>query len=326
MKALVTGSTGFIGSHLVERLVQRGAQVICLVRRTSDLKWVEGLPVEFVYGDCNDKGSLREAVKSVDRVFHLAGVTKAVDHKSYLEANALGVENLIHACLEHCPRLEKFIFLSSQAAAGPCCNGRKKKESDECNPVSSYGQSKHLGEKLAIAHAHELPLVILRPSVVYGPRDRDLYALLKLLSKRIKPCLTGGDHHFSLCYVEDIIQAILLASESQESKGETFFVSDGHDYPMDEINDVFAKEMGVTSFPVPVPKWAIYTAAAFSEYVSRLSGRPALMNRGKAEEMVQANWSCDITKAKTVLGFDPRIPLDRGARLTVDWYRKENWL
>jgi len=127
LKALVTGGTGFIGSHLVEALLQRGIQVRCLLRKTSDMKWLKGLPVEVRFGDCNDKTSLREAVGGVEQVFHLAGVTKAIHEKTYFEVNAFGTENLIHACLEHNPRIEKFIYLSSQAAAGPCQNGVKKK-------------------------------------------------------------------------------------------------------------------------------------------------------------------------------------------------------
>ena len=211
----MTGGTGFIGSHLVEALLQRGIQVRCLLRKTSDLKWLKGLPIEVHWGDCNDKNSLREAVKGVDQVFHLAGVTKAVHEKTYFEVNAFGTENLIHACLENNPHIQKFIYLSSQAAAGPCRNGNKKRESDQCEPVSPYGQSKRMGEELALAHAHELPLLILRPSAVYGPRERDIYTFFKLLSKRIKPCLSGQDQHISLCYVEDIVQAILLAAQVQ---------------------------------------------------------------------------------------------------------------
>jgi len=326
LKALVTGGTGFIGSHLVESLIQRGDQIRCLIRKTSDLKWLRDLPIEFIYGDCNEKDSLKDAVKGVDQVFHLAGVTKAIDEKTYFEVNAFGTDNLIHACLQHSSHLKKFIYLSSQAAAGPCCNGTKKKESDRCEPVSPYGQSKRMGEELAIEHAHELPLLILRPTAVYGPRDKDIYAFFKLLSKRIKFYLAGQDQHLSMCYVQDIIQAILLASESQESKGEIFFLSDGQDYRMDEIGDTFAKVMGVTPLSIPVTKWVIFKVAYFSEYFSKLSGKPALISRGKAEEMVQEDWGCDITKARTVLGFNPQISLAQGARLSVDWYRKENWL
>jgi len=240
LKALVTGATGFIGSHLVEDLLQRGIHVRCLVRKTSDLKWLRDLPIDPVYGDCNDPNSLGEAVKGVDQVFHLAGVTKAIQERTYFEVNAFGTENLIHACLEHNSHLQKFIYLSSQAAAGPCRDGGMKRESDISAPVSPYGKSKRMGEELAMEHSHELPLLILRPCAIYGPRDRDIYAFFKLLSKRIKPCLSGQDQHISLCFVQDIIQAILLAAEARQPSGEVFFVSDGHGYRLEEIGDIFA--------------------------------------------------------------------------------------
>jgi nucleoside-diphosphate-sugar epimerase len=326
LRALVTGATGFIGSHLVEALLQREVQVRCFLRKTGDLKWLRGLPIELAQGDCNDKDSLREAVKGVDQVFHLAGLTKAAEEKTYFEINGLGTENLVHACLEHNPRVQKFIYLSSQAAAGPCQDGGKKKELDRCEPVSPYGQSKRMGENLALAHANELPLLILRPSAVYGPRDRNIYAFFKLLSKRIKPCLWGQEQHISLCYVQDIVQAMLLASETQASDGEIFFLSDGQDYRLEEIGDILAQAMGVNPVCIRVPEWMIFGVASLSEYFSKISGKPALMTKGKVEEMVQKNWLCDITKAKTVLGFEPKVSLMEGARLTFEWYKKENWL
>ena len=326
MKALVTGGTGFIGSHLVEALLQRGIQVRCLLRKTNDLKWLKGLPIEVAAGDCSDKTSLKEAVKGVDQVFHNAGVTKAVHEKTYFEVNALGTKNLIHACLENNPHIQKFIYLSSQAAAGPCQNGNKKRESDLCEPVSAYGQSKRMGEELALEHASHIPLLILRPCAVYGPRERDIYTFFKLLSRRINLCLSGEDQHISLCYVEDVIQAILLSAQSQEPSGEIFFLSDGQDYRMEEIGETFAQAMGVNVHCLRVPKWAVIGMASFSEYLSKLSGKPPLLNKGKVEEMIQRNWVCDITKARTILGFEPHIPLAQGAKLTFEWYKKENWL
>jgi len=322
----VTGGTGFIGSHLVEALLQRGIQVRCLLRKKSDLKWLTGLPIETAFGDCGDHTSLEEAVKDVDQIFHLAAVTKAVEENTYFEVNAFGTENLIRACLKKNPRIQKFIYLSSQAAAGPCRNGDKKRESDPCEPVSAYGRSKRRGEKLALTFAHEIPLLILRPCAVYGPREKDIYTFFKLLSRKIKPCLSGEDQHMSLCYVEDIIQAILLAAQSHEPSGEIFFLSDGHDYPMDEVGDVFAQAMGVSAFSIRIPEWTMMSVASCSEYFSKLSRRPPLLSKGKVEEILQRNWVCDIAKARTVLGFEPRIPLKQGAELTYQWYKREKWL
>jgi nucleoside-diphosphate-sugar epimerase len=293
------------------------------VRKRSDLKWLKDLPVEITVGDCRDETSLAEAVKDTDHVYHLAGITKAINEKTYFEINASGTENLIRACLEHNPRLQKFVYVSSQAAAGPCRNGDKKRESDRCEPVSVYGQSKRMGEEFALAHAHEIPLVILRPTGVYGPRDKDFYTLFKWVSKRIKPCFRGK---VSLCYVQDVIQAILLAAESPTKSGEIFFLSDGADYLMKEVGDVFAQTMGVTPLSVPIPKWLIFGIASLSEYLSGLSGKPPLMSKGMAEQIVQKDWTCDITKAKTLLGFSPQYQLSQGAKLTYQWYKNQKWL
>jgi len=311
---------------LTEALVRKEMQVRCLLRKTSDLKWLEGLPVEFVPGDCNDKTSLAEAVSGVDWVFHLAGVTRAIKEETYVEVNGLGTENLIHACLEHNPRLHKFVYISSQAVAGPSRNGSRKKESDPCEPVSFYGRSKLMGEESVLAHAHELPVLILRPSAVYGPRDKDIFTLFKCLSRRIKPCLAGGQQRLSLCYVQDIVKGILLAVETQVKSGEIFFLSDGNDYRMEEIGDILAHAMGITALRIRIPGQMVVGVACFSEYLSKLFGKPSLLNRDKAKEIVQKEWVCDITKAKTLLGFEPKVPLSDGARLTFEWYKKEKWL
>ena len=326
MNVLVTGGTGFIGSHLTEALIRKGVQVRCLLRKTSDLKLLKSLPIEFVHGDCTDKTSLKKAVTGVDWVFHLAGVTKAIKEETYFEVNSLGTENLIHACLENNPRLQKFIYISSQAAAGPSRNGYNKKESDPCEPVSFYGRSKRGGEEMVLTHAHELPVLIIRPSAVYGPRDKDTFAFFKCLSRRIKPCPIGREQRISLCYVQDIVRGILLAVEIQTKSGEVFSLSDGNDYRMEEIGDIVAQAMGVTAFRIRVPKQMILGIACFSEYISAFLRKPSLLNKDKAEEMIQKDWVCDITKARTLLGFEPRVPLSEGAKLTFEWYKKEKWL
>jgi nucleoside-diphosphate-sugar epimerase len=326
LKALVTGGTGFIGSHLTEALIRKGVQVRCLLRQTSDSKWLRDLPVELVHGDCSDKTSLDEAVRGVDWVFHLAGVTRAIREETYFEVNSCGTENLLLACLENNPRLQKFIYVSSQAAAGPSRNGSITRELDPCEPVSFYGRSKRMGEESVLAHAHELSAIILRPSAVYGPRDKDVFALFKCLSRRIKPCLTGGRQRLSLCYVQDIVQGILLAAEARTESGEIFFLSDGNDYRMEEIGDILARAMGVTALRIRVPGQMVVGIACFLEYLSRLLGRPSLLNKDKAEEIVQEEWVCDITKAKTLLDFEPSVPLSQGAGLAFEWYKQEEWL
>ena len=177
-----------------------------------------------------------------------------------------------------------------------------------------------------MSHSHELPLLILRPCSVYGPRDKGFYALFKCLSKRIKPCLSDHDQHISMCYVQDLVRAILLAAETQTESGEIFFLSDGQDYRMEEIGDIFAHAMEISALQVRLSKRMLFGMAFFAECFSRVSGKPSIMSRGKVEEMIRKNWLCDITKARALLGFEPRISLARGAELAVAWYKKENWL
>lgn len=262
----------------------------------------------------------------MDQVFHLAGLTRALDEQTYMEANAIGTENLIHACLEKNPHLKKFIYLSSQAAAGPCQNGARKSESDLCQPVSPYGRSKRKGEEFCLEHVDQIPLVILRPSAVYGPRDRDVYFFFKVLKRGIKPNFSNGEQYISLCYVEDLVQALLLSSDSGESSGEVFFISDGQDYRLNQIGDFFEEAMGIQARRIHVPQWFLSGVASLSEIFSKFTRNPPLINRGKVEEMVQKNWLCDITKAESVLGFKPRFSLAEGIKITYEWYLKENWL
>ena len=326
MKALVTGGTGFIGSHLTAALVQKGVQVRCLLRKTSDLNWLKSLSIEGVYGDLKDKASLEKAVTGVDWVFHLAGVTRALEKETYFEVNGTGTENLIQACVEHNPDLQKFIYISSQAAAGPSRCEDPKKETDPCEPVSFYGRSKCTGEASVYSRAHELPVLILRPSAVYGPRDTDIFPFFKCLSRRIKLCPFRSDHHLSLCYVEDIVDGILSAVEAKTKSGEVFFLSDGRDYRIDEIADIVARAMGITALRIRIPKRVILGVACFSEYWSKFFKKPFVLTKDKAEEMTRKNWVCDITKAKTLIGFKPKVALSQGAELTFAWYKKENWL
>jgi nucleoside-diphosphate-sugar epimerase len=326
LKVLVTGGTGFIGSHLVEALLGRGIEVRCLIRNRNNLKWLRNLSIEWTEGDLKDKTSLLKAVKGVNQIFHLAGVTKAVNEETYYEVNATGTKNLLYACLEGGSQIEKFIYLSSQAASGPCNNNGNKREDDPCHPVSPYGRSKRKGEEYLLEHLHEFPFLILRPSVVYGPRDRDVFAFFKILSKGINPVFSSPDQKISLCYVQDIVQGILLASESKDLRGEIFFLSDGHVYQMDQLGEIFAEVIGVKAYRIRIPFGVLYGVASFSEVLSKVSQRPPLINRGKLEEMVQKNWVCDITKARTLLGFEPKTSLREGIRLTYEWYRKENWL
>ena len=220
----------------------------------------------------------------------------------------------------------RIIHVSSLAAAGPSDMPAGRTEEDPPAPVSPYGLSKLAGEGEALARKDRFPLTILRVGAVYGPRDKAFLALFQCLAKRIKPYFSSGVQHLSLCSVQDLVGAILLAASTPTKNGEIFFLSDGQDYRIEEINDIIAQAMQVTAFRLRLPPPVLFGIAAVAEYFSKVSGKPALISRGRAEEMIQPNWLCDITKARTLLGFEPQISLALGAKLTFDWYRKENWL
>ena len=325
-KALVTGANGFIGSHLVEELLRSGTGVRCLVRRTSDLRWLNGLQVEIAYGDCVDKDSLSSAVAGVDCVYHLAGATKAKREADFFAINAGGTENLIRTCLDRNPKMEKFVYLSSQAASGPGADGRMKVESDPDSPISSYGKSKRIGEEVVMDYRSRIPVTILRPSSVYGPRDRDFLSLLKLIEKKAQFSSLGVTQWISMCFVSDLVDLLVKSGTAGVGDGEIFFISDGRCYRMEEIGDAFSAAMKTKAFRLRLPECVIRGIGSISETISRFTDQPCLLTRGKAREMVQENWTCDITKAKNMLEYRPTIDLVQGAEITVDWYRKNNWL
>ncbi|MEW5902595.1 MAG: NAD(P)-dependent oxidoreductase, partial [Acidobacteriota bacterium] len=218
-KALVTGATGFIGSHLAEELLRRGYEVRCLVRRPRRGDWIERLAVQLVLGDCRDKPSLFSAVEEVDYVFHLAAVINALSWDEYYQANVLGTLNLLEACAERNPRLRKFVLVSSISAAGPSERGRPLREEDPCRPISDYGRSKKMAEEAVAERGGRFPWVIVRPPNVTGPRQKELEEVIRLIKKRIKPLVGEEEPQTSLCYVGDVVDALILCAEKPEANG-----------------------------------------------------------------------------------------------------------
>ncbi|MCJ7578895.1 MAG: NAD(P)-dependent oxidoreductase, partial [candidate division Zixibacteria bacterium] len=215
-KALVTGANGFVGSHLVEKLLSIGYQVTCLVRKTSNLRWLSGLKVEYVYADISERESLsREAgsfgknvLKDVDFIFHVAGLTKAKTEEEYSKANYEGTKNLLEACVKDNPQIKRFVYISSQAAVGPGKDDRPLDETAPCNPITDYGKSKLEGEKIVLEYSSKLPVTVIRPPAVYGPRDSDILSFFKVANKGFKTLFGKGESYLSLCYIEDLVDGI----------------------------------------------------------------------------------------------------------------------
>ena len=324
MKALVTGASGFIGRHLVSTLARRGHDVVCLVRPTSDTRPFEGLPVRLAVGDLGDPSSLASAVADRDRVFHLAGIVQAVDEQAFETVNVGGTRNLVEACLSSAPGLERFVFVSSIAAAGPNAPGKARREDDAPRPISAYGRSKLAAEGVVLEAGARMPVTILRPPNVLGPGSRELAGAIRLLRKRIMPEVGDELPRTSLIDVDDLVEAMLLAAEHPGSVGQTYFVTDGRAYAWPEITAALATELGIRGFTIRVPFGAQVLAARLAEAVSRLSGRSPILTR----EIVRAGhdhfWIYDGSKIARELGFRPKHGLCDSVRRTVMSVREKS--
>ncbi len=325
-KVLVTGGNGFVGSHLVEALLKKGYEVVCLVRDTSDLVFLSGLNVEYKYGDITDDGSLREAVKGSDFVFHVAGITRAKNKEGYFRVNALGTRNLAQACFEMNPQVRRFIYVSSQTAAGPSRDLNPKDENAKCEPINDYGRSKLEGEKEVLNFKDKLPVTIIRPPAVYGPRDKDILYFFQLINKGLIPSFGLKESYLSLIYVKDLVSGLILAAECQKSLGQVYFLTDGKNYPWSEAFGIVRDSLGVKAVRLRIPKIFLLTSAFFSEAFTRLLGKTPLLHLGRAKELCQRFWISDSAKAKTELGFVPEYDLRKGASETVKWYKENKWL
>lgn len=323
---LVTGGTGFVGSHLVELLISRGYDVVCLVRDLQRLRWLQGLKVRLVRGDCQDPASLTAAVVNTAMVFHLAGLTKAFRARDYFEVNHIGTRNLLEACARHNPGLRKFILVSSLAAAGPAVDGRPVQDTDLPRPVSDYGRSKLLGEAETLRFREQFPIVILRPAAVYGPRDTDVFELFKWASKGLILDIRGGERFLNWCYVDDLAEALLRAGERGVQSGSRYFVAEDRVYSTTEFHQALQRTGSVSAKVVKVPIWIGYAIGAVSEAAGIVRGKAPIMNRQKVREAVQQYWTCDLGRTHDDLGFSAGVPLEQGLERTWKWYRDHNWV
>ena len=319
MKALVTGATGFIGSHLCEELIKRGYSVTCLVRETSNLKWIETLDLKLVRGDCTDRESLLNALHYFDYVFHLAGLTKSCSDDAFFSINTKGTENLIEAVAEKNPQLKRFVYISSLSAVGPSKNGTPIDEHAHPSPVSNYGRSKLEGEKAILKYKDTIPITILRPAAVYGPRDRDFLVLFKMIKKGIFPDL--GKSYYSFLYVDDLIQGIILCTENTDAKGKTYFLSENSFHSNEEVMKVISSVLNAKAIRLKIPKFVI----PFCSFIGERTNT-GIMNRDKMKEFTHSHWICNARKAKEEIGFIPRVVIKKGMKWTADWYRIHKWL
>ncbi len=326
MPVLVTGANGFIGSALVEKLLAGGHAVRCLVRKTSDLTWLRDLPVTCSYADLRDVASLAGAVADAEMVFHLAGVTKARDEQGYLQGNYQTTVNLLDACARHAPSGQRFIYVSSQAAAGPSLQGVPLTEQDPAQPISLYGEAKWRAEQAVRAYSRDRFATIIRPPSVYGARDRDIHVYFQSVQKGFLLLLGSGTQKISLVHVRDLVNGMMLAAQQEIARGKTYFITGAEDYDWITIGQSVAAALDKRPLIVKVPVWMLNVAAFFSVASAHLRAKPALLNRDKLREMKQPAWLCSSALAQRELGYKPEVSLQQGIAETAQWYRDQGWL
>ncbi len=325
---LVTGSSGFIGVRLLRQLAAEGERVRVFLRTESH---GAALPenVEVVRGSFNDPEALGRVVRGVDRIVHLAGVTKAFDEAGYDAGNVLPVKNLLTAVREHNPGLKRFLFVSSLTVAGPASEGlRGVSERDTPAPVSAYGRSKLRAEALCIKCADTVPVTIVRPPAVYGPGDRDVLQIFQMLAKGV--LLSAGHasrQRFSMIYVDDLVDGMMMAARSEAAAGRIYYITSPRSWSWDELIAAAKPALGFTKISkLSLPKPLLFGVATLIGAIGSLRGTPVLINRDKANELVQDFWVCSSAQAEIDFGFMAGTSLNEGIAKTIAWYRQQGWL
>lgn len=325
--SVVTGASGFVGSTLVDYLLQKGHHVKCILRSTSSRKWLENKPIEII--DCGlfDKEQLKSVLKDADYLFHVAGVVKSKTEEGYYKGNVETTRSLLDVLCEVNPNIKKVVITSSLTACGPSLDGKPCTEKTLEHPITRYGKSKFQQEQLAKSYMDKLPITIIRAPAVYGARDTEIYLVLKTYKQGLMTLVGFNKKQLSLVHVEDLVEGHYLAAVSQNSTGQTYFITSSQEqYDWDQIGGVIAKAMGKKAITLRIPHFLVYTVAAVAEFFALFSSKAATFNIEKARDFVQQYWTCDITKAVNEIGFVPKVSLEDGMTRTVEWYRKMKWL
>ncbi len=325
MKALVTGGQGFIGSHLCERLIREGHRVRVLARASSDLGNLQGLRLDMVHGDLIGKQDLGPAVAGIDVVFHLAGALKGFREADLMRVNRDGTRNLIEACAAQAPDLARFVLVSSLAAAGPSSGGSLAVSEDaKPAPLTWYGKSKLEAE--IVVQQSGLPFTILRPPVVFGPRDRDVFSYFKIAQAGVLPIPGWRDRSYSLVFAPDLAEGILCAATHPKALSEVFNLAGAEVVTWSELGQKIAGALDVRGRVVRLPEFAIRAAGRLADVAARLRGKPQIFSSQKVIEMLAPAWVASPGKAQAMLGWSAATPLDEALALTVRWYRFNGWL
>ncbi|MFC1700110.1 NAD-dependent epimerase/dehydratase family protein [Patescibacteria group bacterium] len=332
---LVTGGTGFIGSHLVERLLDQGRKVrVLALKRHIDSISVENEEIlrskgaEIVYGDLFDIKTLKRITKDVDTVFHLAGISRPMKilSKIYYDTNVSGTKNILETFKD--TKLKRFVHVSTVSVLGLSPDGHPLKEDEFQYEDLKYAMSKREGEWIALNYhfKHRVPVVVIRPSLVYGPRCMVRLVMFKFVKQGLFPLFNNGKAKMEFTYVDNVVDAILLAEKKKNIIGEVFNITDGQSYRIKKVLNTIAEELGVKKPSVNIPYWLGKNLGYISEFLSKIFGIYPPFSRTAADWMSKDVNVYDCSKARRVLGYSPKVSLREGVKRSIEWYKDKGVL
>ena len=331
MKILITGASGFIGSFIVEEALKRGFETWAAVRKSSSRAFLTDERIHFIELNLSSKEQLVEQLKGqqFDYVVHAAGVTKCLNKADFRRINTEGTRNLVDALLDLQMPLKRFVFLSSLSVFGAIKEQLpydEIREDDTPKPNTEYGRSKLEAERYFDSIGSRLPYIILRPTGVYGPREKDYFMMAKSIKQHIDFAVGYQRQDITFVYVTDVVQAVFLALEKGET-GRKYFLSDGQVYQSTTFSDLIHEELGRPWWlRITAPVWVLRVVTFFGEYIGHMTGKVTALNNDKYNILRQRNWRCDIEPTRHELGFEPKVQLKEGVKTTIQWYKDHKWL
>jgi nucleoside-diphosphate-sugar epimerase len=326
LKILLTGASGFVGSHILDSLRQRGLDIALLLRPTSNNRFINPqLPnVEVRHGSIGDPDSLGRAMAGITHVIHCAGATKAARVAGFYEVNQAGTRNIVSAVNGQAGRVQRLVHISSLAATGPAPRERPAREEDAPQPVSEYGKSKLAGE-LEVRNHCRAEFVILRPPAVYGPRDTEYLRLFRAVKRHLLP-KPGGAQAMSMVFARDLAEAVATSLTHSAAAGKTYFVAAREVVTARTMAEEIAAQMRNWTLPLPLPTALLWLLCLAQELGSRLTGKPNVLSLQKFAELRAPGWVCDPTRLEHETGYACATKLDQGIAETLAWYWERNWL
>jgi len=327
MNLFLTGASGFLGSHTALELIRRGHQVTALVRKTSNVQPLRSLSLHWVEGSIPDNPPSPDLFQTIDVVVHIAGIVKALSEKDFIRVNAEGTESLVKAIFASPRRPKRFIHISTIAVHDPSRDGNDFcLAPTQCHPLSGYGRSKLAGEKALEGLKGKTQTLILRPPVLYGPRDREFLPLFRSIRWGIAPLFQSGGNAFSICYIEDVARAIADLVETSLSSDEIFCLDDGAIHTWKSVAETVSQAMGKKAVSLSLPKPLFKVGAGFSQLWARLVGKPTIFTLDKINEMEQPSWLCGMERLQNKIGWKPKISLTKGMEITYQSYKDSKFL